>query len=308
MVMRCVLAAVAVVAFAPVIEGADEELARGIKLVEQGEYSQAILVLDAAAQRLDKKGAKADAARAYFYLGSAYVGENQEMLSLASFRRALDRDERLELSAFDVSPKVREAFEKARRERNQEKVATSKKGGSKAPWIILAVLGTAGGAAAALGGSGGGGGGGGPVDGGGGEPNPPSVFVPPGGRCSGTFDTQTTFGFPPAPDGSTIRLSENRIANITFSVNLPCIAPAASVEVALVENPTRGCFFAESAPVSFPTPGLTVTGIVVAIPLTAANNRCGVPVIITQMQVRVKDAVGTLVTVRTAPLSFRVEP
>lgn len=124
----------------------DPELARGIKLVEQGEYSQAILVLDGAALRLDKRGDKPQAAQAHLYLGVADVGESQETLARASFREALTRDPNIALSAFDVSPKVRDLFQKAKDERAQQ-AAAAKKGGSKTPWIILGVLASAGGGA-----------------------------------------------------------------------------------------------------------------------------------------------------------------
>jgi hypothetical protein len=130
-------------------ESPDAELARGIHLVEQGEYAQAIIVLDAVAQRLDKSPPrKKDAAQAYLHLGIAYVAEGQENLATTSFQKALARDAQLNLGAFDVSPKVREVFEKARREMA---AAGPKKKGSKLPFVIggIAVTGAAVGAATA---------------------------------------------------------------------------------------------------------------------------------------------------------------
>jgi hypothetical protein len=139
-------------------QGPDPDLEKGIRLVKQGEYGQAILVLDSVAKRLAQKpAAKKLTAQAYLHLGIAHVGEGQETLAKAAFRNAVARDETLEMGAFEVSPKVRELFQKAKDELAQQKaaVAPPKKGGSKAPLILVGVLGAVGGGAAlALGGGG----------------------------------------------------------------------------------------------------------------------------------------------------------
>jgi hypothetical protein len=166
--VNCIVAVglgLAVAAAAQAAPTSDPDLARGIRLVAQGEYAQAIIVLDAATQKLDRRPQdKALAAQAHLYLGIAYVGEGQETLAKASFREALTRAPNLNLRVFDVSPKVREVFQKAKDELEQQKARTAdkKKGGSKLPLILLG-LGGAGAAAAAATGGGGAGGSGGSV-------------------------------------------------------------------------------------------------------------------------------------------------
>lgn len=141
----------------------DPELDKGVRLVRQGEYAQAIIVLDQVARRLAGKPAqKGLAAQAYLNLGIAYVGEGQETLAKASFRDAISRDEALQLTAFDVSPKVRDLFQKAKDELAQQKPAAApakKGGGGKGALIVLGVLAVAGGGVAVAAGGGGGGGG-----------------------------------------------------------------------------------------------------------------------------------------------------
>jgi hypothetical protein len=136
----------------------DPELEKGLRLVKQGEYGQAIIVLDPVATRLGKNPAlKGQAAQAYLNLGIAYVGQGQEALASASFREAVVRDGTLQLNAFDISPKVRELFQKAKDDVAQQKapVASEKKGGSKTPLIVLGVLAAGGGVALAASGHGG---------------------------------------------------------------------------------------------------------------------------------------------------------
>jgi hypothetical protein len=145
-------------------QSTEAELARGIRLVEQGEYAQAILVLDAVAQKRGRRPQdRSQAAQAHLYLGIAYVGEGQETLAKASFREALSRAPGLNLRAFDVSPKVREVFQRAKDELERQKTppAARKKGGSKALLIVVGGVALAGGGVAVAVGSGDGGIGGG---------------------------------------------------------------------------------------------------------------------------------------------------
>jgi hypothetical protein len=142
-------------------DGSEAELDRGIALVQEGEYAEAIIVLDAAARRLAKDpGQQLEAAQAYLHLGIAYVGEGQEALAKASFREAAACDADLVLTAFDVSPKVRELFQQARDELARDAAAASpgapeKKGGSKLPLILIGVGGAAAAGVAVAGSSGG---------------------------------------------------------------------------------------------------------------------------------------------------------
>lgn len=156
LVSACLLAAPGPAAATPPEES---DLSRGIRLVEQGENGQAIVLLDTVARRLraDPKRQE-EAGQACFHLGLAYLGEGQEALAAASFREAVTRDPSLDPSAFDVSPKVREMVQRAREEVARGQLASPpppRKGGhGKAVLLTLGAVGLAGaGAAAAVGSS-----------------------------------------------------------------------------------------------------------------------------------------------------------
>lgn len=143
-------------------------LAKGIALVEEGDYGAAIIALDGVVGRLTRlKEQKERVARAHLYLGIAYVGEGQESLAAASFREALRHDPGLTLNAEQFSPKVRERFQSVKNELLAARSSTqalpgtadarAKKGGSKA-LLIAGGVAVAGGLALAAAGGGGGGG------------------------------------------------------------------------------------------------------------------------------------------------------
>jgi hypothetical protein len=161
----------AVTAAAPVgAQGRDPSLeaalTKGITLVEDGDYSSAIVVLDDVVARLGRlQEQKARVARAHLYLAIAYVGEGQESLAAASFREALRYDPELALNPTQFSPKVRERFQRVKNEVAAEKAggtaasprasATPKKGGSKTLVLVGVGAAVAGGVALAAGGGGG---------------------------------------------------------------------------------------------------------------------------------------------------------
>lgn len=92
-------------------------LARGITLVEEGDYGAAIIALDDVVARLGRlQKEKARVARAHLYLAIAYVGEGRESLATASFREALAHDPGLTLHPEQFSPKVRELFQRVKDE------------------------------------------------------------------------------------------------------------------------------------------------------------------------------------------------
>jgi hypothetical protein len=92
-------------------------LAKGIALVEEGDYGAAIIALDDVVARLGRlQKQKERVARAQLYLGIAYVGEGAESLATASFREALEHDPGLTLDPKQFSPKVRERFQRAKNE------------------------------------------------------------------------------------------------------------------------------------------------------------------------------------------------
>jgi hypothetical protein len=113
LVLVCSLAAPAgLLAQAP---GADPDLARGVTQVENGEYADALITLDAVAKRLElaRVKNKSDIARANLYLGIAYIGLNQKEAA-KKFQAALAQVPDLTLSPDQYPPKVIEAFEAAR--------------------------------------------------------------------------------------------------------------------------------------------------------------------------------------------------
>jgi hypothetical protein len=137
-------------------QAGDPDLQKATQLVQDGEYEQAVLILDPLVRKLSQKPGWAKiAAQAYLQLGIAYVGDGNEALARASFRAAVTRDPSLELSAFDVSPKVREIFQTAKDE--LPKAAPKKGGGAKVPLIVLGVAAVGGGVALAAGAGKGGG-------------------------------------------------------------------------------------------------------------------------------------------------------
>lgn len=138
----------------------DPELAKGIKLVDEGDYDGAILTLDNAARRLATDPSKAnDLSQAYVYLGIAYVGKGHEAAAKAKFREALAKFKGLSLSPDKYPPKVIDLFEAARQESAAVAPAPAAKkggGGKKTALILGGVAVAGGGAALALGGGGGG--------------------------------------------------------------------------------------------------------------------------------------------------------
>jgi hypothetical protein len=160
----------------------DTEVARGIKLVEDGEYDAAILTLDTAARRMaqDPKRSR-DLSLAYLYLGIAYIGKGHEAAARARFREALQQAGDLTLSPEKFPPKVINVFESARDEiravsGGPASAKPPKKGGAGKALLIGALAVGAGGAAIAAGGGGGGG-------------------SSSGGSTSAPSDTRTTLQF-----------------------------------------------------------------------------------------------------------------
>jgi tetratricopeptide (TPR) repeat protein len=134
----------------------DPDVAKGIQLVEEGDYDAAILTLDRAARRLAADPAKTEIlSYAYLYLGIAYLGKGHEAAAKANFRDAISQLKDLSLSPEEYPPKVINLFEAAREEAAEtpepapapaaEPEPEEEKGGSKMPLILIG----AGGAAAA---------------------------------------------------------------------------------------------------------------------------------------------------------------
>jgi hypothetical protein len=164
-------------ALGPGLAGAqstEPDLAAGIRQVEDGDYSAAVITLDRVARALETRKDRAhELARAYLYLGIAYVGLGSETSARARFRDALAQSRDLRLDPEQFPPKVIELFERAREE-NRAPAATAAPGGtappapasapasagkkkSKTPLILIGLGGAAAaGVAVAAGGGGGG--------------------------------------------------------------------------------------------------------------------------------------------------------
>ena len=158
------LAVVASPVPAPAQTGLDPEVAKGMALVDDGDYDAAILTLDGAARRLATDAKKTnDLSQAYLYLGIAYMGKGHEAAAKAKFKEAVAQIKDLTLSPDKFPPKVIDAFEAAKAEAGQAKAAAAaspaaaapekkKGGGGKAILIIGGVAAAAGVAVAAGGG------------------------------------------------------------------------------------------------------------------------------------------------------------
>jgi hypothetical protein len=131
----------------------ETELQKGIRLVDSGDYADALLSLDAAVRQMEAAKDK-DPSRlgqAHLYLGIAYIGLSHHEAARAQFAAALEQVPSLRLTPEQYPPKVIETFEAAR---NRQTAAPGK---SKSKVVLLGV-----GAAAAVGvavAAGGGGGG-----------------------------------------------------------------------------------------------------------------------------------------------------
>jgi hypothetical protein len=114
--------------------GVDPEVAKGIALVDEGDYDTAIVTLDGAARRLAVDGTKVkDLSQAYLYLGIAYVGKGHEAAAKAKFREAVSRIRDLTLSADRYPPKVIDLFEAAKEEARRDGTGPSSAGRTPAP-------------------------------------------------------------------------------------------------------------------------------------------------------------------------------
>jgi tetratricopeptide (TPR) repeat protein len=146
----------------------DTEVVKGIGQVDDGDYDEAILTLDAAARRLSTaRDQSADLAQAYLYLGVAYLAKGHEASARLQFRQALAQAKDLNLSPQKFAPKVIEIFNEARASNPPAAEPTAvtapppttgqKHGGhGKTLLIVGGVVGAGAAVAAAAGGGGGG--------------------------------------------------------------------------------------------------------------------------------------------------------
>jgi hypothetical protein len=135
----------------PAVEAdAPQDLATGIRQVDEGDFEGAVLTLDAVVRTLGEQPEhRHDLARAHLYLAIAQLALGQAAPARTHFKEALRREPTLRLGADRNSPKVIAAFEAAREElrgeQRGEKGKTPKRGPSPAVYAVV------GGAAAAVG-------------------------------------------------------------------------------------------------------------------------------------------------------------
>jgi ankyrin repeat protein len=104
-------------ASAAVQETADQDLVKGIRQVDEGDFEAAIAALNTVVQRLQARGGRpAELSRAYLYLAIAHLGLSQEQAAKAKFIEAVKNDRALALSPYEFPPNVIQAFEQAKRE------------------------------------------------------------------------------------------------------------------------------------------------------------------------------------------------
>lgn len=100
---------------APLPSPRDAEVARGARLVEQGDLRGGLEALDAAVRRLSSApGASDDVALAHLYMGLAYAELDQDRAAQASFREALRRRPDLDLDPGRFPPRARRLLAEAR--------------------------------------------------------------------------------------------------------------------------------------------------------------------------------------------------
>jgi hypothetical protein len=132
----------------PLGAGAEpKDVTAGIRQVKDGDLEAGVATLEAATGKMTGDPARRrDLARAHLYIGIAKVGLSEPRAAQASFLAALALDSSLRLSSLEFSPRVVDAFDRARREAPP---TDSKSGGSLVP-ILAAGAGVAGAGAIVL--------------------------------------------------------------------------------------------------------------------------------------------------------------
>jgi len=116
----------------PVSES-DSDLAAGIALVKEGDFEGAVVKLDAAVRQLEAEGADAEVARAYLYLGVAYLELDQEALARGKFAQALTRQPAMRLDPREFSAQVIRTFDATRQETPPAEPARDRKPAAVVP-------------------------------------------------------------------------------------------------------------------------------------------------------------------------------
>ncbi len=92
-----------------------DDLARGVAMVKDGDFENAVTPLSVAIQALTPElSRRQDLARAYLYLGVAYLELGQELEARGKFREVLRNDPKLRPSPREFSAQVQRVFEAER--------------------------------------------------------------------------------------------------------------------------------------------------------------------------------------------------
>jgi len=92
----------------------DPELDNGVRLVDEGDFEEAVKKLSAVVQRLSRQGSNPrELSRAYLYLAIGYLQLSEEQSAKAKFIQAWKSDQSLKLSPSEFPPKVIAAFKQA---------------------------------------------------------------------------------------------------------------------------------------------------------------------------------------------------
>lgn len=94
----------------------EADLAKGIGLVEEGDFEVAIPVLDGVARRLAAEKKTKELSKAYLYLAMAYLGLTQEASARARMVDALKSDPDFTPSLKEFPPKLIHIFEEVKRQ------------------------------------------------------------------------------------------------------------------------------------------------------------------------------------------------
>jgi len=110
------------------------DLARGIALVNEGDFSAAVVTLAAALRAFETQtGSERQRAQAELYLGIAYLELDQEVMARTRFRAALRLDPGMRLDPEQFSPQVLRTFEASRGDTVATPSAKASPGPQQAP-------------------------------------------------------------------------------------------------------------------------------------------------------------------------------
>ncbi len=265
------------------------DLARGIRQVEEGDLSAAIITLDGVIQRAGGAGDRnAELALAHLYLGIAHLGVSQEERAKAEMREAWRNNKGMKLDPKKFPPRVIQAYEEAKTDAaagqksadsSQAPARDPKKGGggSKAVLILGGVAAAGGGIALAGGGSSSGGPTAAPLATPAPTPQPTPTPTPtPAPMCTITVATSPDA---PAPAGVGGRYCT--VSVTSGGVPIATVSGVGTFSLACTTQVTFTATAANQSPTSGPLPATWTEDC----SGSALGNPCSFPVILTSKKV-----------------------